>query len=352
MKSLTSEFLTSLRLSPEQAANLRKIGEYKGKQELFERQTPEVLETLKTAALIESNESSNRLEKIVAPRKRIENLVLKTTTPKNRSEQEIAGYRDVLNLVHESKQDVPVNTSVIQQFHQTLYRYLPAEGGNWKPTNNEIVEKNAKGEIVRVRFKAVSAVGTPSAMEELVSGYQASIQKDQIEPLIVAPLTILDFLCIHPFTDGNGRIARLLTLLLLYHSDYRVGKFISLERIFEESGRTYYEALEASSLGWHEGQHDANPWMNYFWGVLIRAYSEFEERVGVVGGGRGSKAQRVRDAVGRRALSFKISDIEKDCPGVSRDTIRNELRKFRDKGVIVGEGVGRGARWRKVDLKP
>ena len=351
MKSLDTTFLNNLRLSAEQGATLRKIGEHKGRQALFDRQTPEVLETLRHVALIESSESSNRIEGIVAPHKRIERIVLKTATPRNRSEQEIAGYRDVLNLVHESTRDIPVTTRVIQQFHQKLYRYLPSEGGQWKPTDNEIVERDAEGRVVRVRFKAASAVETPRAMDELIRRYDAAIGRDGREPLVVIPLTVLDFLCIHPFTDGNGRIARLLTLLLLYQFDYQVGKYISLERIFEESGQTYYDSLEASSHGWHDGRHDPGPWVGYFWGVLLRAYAEFEDRVGVIGGGRGSKTQRVRGAVERRVGPFQISDIEKDCPGTSRETIRKVLRAMRDEGVIVSEGVGRGARWRLVERR-
>jgi len=347
MPSLDPAFLNSLQLSTEQGATLRKIGEHKGRQALFERQTPEVLETLKTVALIESSESSNRIEGIVAPHRRIERIVLRTATPRNRSEQEIAGYRDVLNLVHERTKDVPVTTRVIQQFHQTLYRYLPSEGGQWKATDNEIVERDAEGQVVRVRFSAVSAVETPHAMAELIRRCDDAVDRDAREPLVIIPLTVLDFLCIHPFTDGNGRIARLLTLLLLYRFDYRVGRYISLERIFEESGQTYYDSLESSSQGWHEGRHDVGPWMGYFWGTLLRAYAEFEERVGVVGGGRGSKSQRVRDAVERRLGPFQISDIEMDCPGTSRETIRKVLRGLRDEGVIVSEGVGRGARWRR-----
>ena len=349
MRSLDPGFLGRLHLSTEQGATLRRIGEHKGRQALFERQTPEVLDTLKQVALIESSESSNRIEGIVAPHRRIERIVLRTATPRNRSEQEIAGYRDVLNLVHESTIDIPVTIRIIRQFHQRLYRYLPSEGGDWKSTDNEIVERNTEGQVVRVRFKAVGAVETPQAMEELIRGYDAAVGRDGREPLVVIPLTVLDFLCIHPFTDGNGRIARLLTLLLLYHFDYHVGRYISLERIFEESGQTYYDSLEASSRGWHEGQHDVVPWMGYFWGVLLRAYAEFEERVGVVGGGRGSKTRRVRDAVGRRVGPFQISDIEKDCPGTSRETIRKVLRALRDEGIIVSEGVGRGARWRRVE---
>ena len=348
MKSLHPAFLDALKLTTEHGATLRRIGEYKGKPELFERQTPEVLKTLRTVALVESSESSNRIEGIVAPHKRIEGLVLKNAIPRNRSEQEIAGYRDALDLVHEGTKEIPVTARVIQQFHQRLYRYLPNDGGSWKPTDNEIVERNASGEVVRVRFKAVSAIQTPHAMGELIERYETAIGRQMREPLVVIPLTVLDFLCIHPFTDGNGRVARLLTLLLLYHFDYRVGKYISLERIFEESGKTYYDALEVSSHDWHDGRHDVVPWMSYFWGVLLRAYGEFEDRVGVVGRGRGGKAQGVRDAVARRVAPFQISDIEMDCPGTSRETIRKVLRALRDDGEIVSDGVGRGAKWRRI----
>jgi len=160
------------------------------------------------------------------------------------------------------------------------------------------------------------------------------------------PCLFLDFLCIHPFRDGNGRIARLLTLLLLYHFNYDVGRYISLERIFERTRESYYETLEVSSKGWHEVEHDVNPWLNYFWGVMQSAYNEFEERVGHLGTGRGSKTAQVRDAVQRKLGSFAISDLEHDCPGVSKETIRNVLQQLRDEGVVELRGRGRGARWR------
>jgi Fic family protein len=243
---------------------------------------------------------------------------------------------------------MPFTTGIVRQLHRQMHSYVSTDGGKWKPTDNDIVEKDAQGNVTRIRFKPVSAVETPQAMEDLARLYEGAIQRQQWEPLIIVPLTILDFLCIHPFTDGNGRISRLLTLMLLYHFDYKVGRYVSLERIVEESRQTYYEALEKSSQGWHESAHDAMPWLNYFWGVLIRAYGEFEERVGVIGGGRGSKTQRVRDAVGRRVAPFRISDIETDCPGVGRDLIRKVLRKMRDEGVVRAEGHGRAARWRRV----
>lgn len=293
------------------------MGEHRGRQALFCKQSPEVLESLKEVAIIESSESSNRLEGITAPHHRIAALI-KGTQPKNRSEQEIAGYRDALSLIHESGVHMQFSTNVILQLHAMLYR-----------------------------FRATPAVTTPFAMEELARNYTHAIQVIQQEPLVVVPAAILDFLCIHPFSDGNGRTARLLTLLLLYHFDYQVGKYISLERIFEDSKESYYETLEYSSQGWHDDRQDIMPWLNYFWGVLLRAYKEFEERVGAIRRGRGAKTDQIRASVGRKVESFSISDIERDCPGVSRDMIRTILRQLRDEGGILSQGMGRAAKWIK-----
>jgi len=323
---------------------LKKLGEHKGKQDLFTEQAPEVLESMKQVALIESSESSNRLEGITAPHARIKAMVLRDAAPRDRSEQEIAGYRDALSHIHESAEYMAFSSNIILQLHSFLYRYHPGEGGKWKATNNEIVERNPDGSIKRVRFAPVSAVETPDSMAALTEGYQQVIEKH--EPLIIIPLTILDFLCIHPFRDGNGRVARLLTLLLLYHFDYQVSRYISLERIFEESKEIYYETLEASSQRWHEGEHDVMPWLNYSWGVLLRAYDEFAERVGSIQSGKGTKTELIRQAVNRRIQPFSISDIEGDCPGVSRDMVRLVLRQLRDEGSIESTGRGRGAKWK------
>lgn len=327
-------------------ATLRAVGEHRGRQALFFKQSPEVLESLKEVAIIESSESSNRLEGITAPHHRIAALI-KGTQPKNRSEQEIAGYRDALSLIHESGVHMQFSTNIILQLHSMLYRYMPTDGGRWKMTDNEIVEKDGDGHVTRVRFKATPAVTTPFAMEELARNYTHAIQVLQQEPLVVVPAAILDFLCIHPFSDGNGRTARLLTLLLLYHFDCQVGKYISLERIFEDSKESYYETLEYSSQSWHDDRQDVMPWFNYFWGVLLRAYKEFEERVGAIRGGRGAKTEQIRASVVRKMEPFSISDIERDCPGVSRDMIRNILRQLRDEGGIVPQGRGRAAKWNK-----
>ena len=345
MHSLNINYLERLNFSAEEVSVLKKIGEFRGKQELFFRQTPEVLESLQQVAIIESSESSNRLEGVTAPHDRIEALVLKSTAPQNRSEQEIAGYRDALSLIHESARYMDFTVNIILQCHSVVYRYMPDDGGSWKMVDNEIVEKNPDGSIKRIRFRPVSAVLTPQAMDTLAKTYKEAVNQHHKEPLMVIPLTILDFLCIHPFADGNGRVARLLTLLLLYHFDYQVGRFISLERIFEESKETYYETLEKSSIGWHQGKHDAFPWMNYFWGVLIRAYQQFEERVGKIRTGKGSKTEQIKMAVDRRIGPFAISDIESDCPGISRDMIRIVLRQLRDEEAIVLQGKGRGAKW-------
>jgi len=346
LKSLHPEYLGKLAFSAEQMAALQKLGEHKGKQDLFTAQTPEVLESMKQVALIESSESSNRLEGITAPHARIKAMVLREAAPRDRSEQEIAGYRDALALIHESAEHMAFSENIILQMHTLIYRYHASEGGKWKATNNEIVEKNSDGSIKRIRFVPVSAVETPASMAALSVGYRETIE--QYDPLIVIPLAILDFLCIHPFRDGNGRVARLLTLMLLYHFGYQVGRYISLERIFEESKETYYETLEASSQQWHEGEHNVMPWLNYFWGTLLRAYDEFAERVGSIQSGKGSKSELVRQAVMRRIKPFSISDIEGDCPGVSRDMVRLVLRQIRDEGVIESTGRGRGAKWKKL----
>lgn len=348
MPSLDDAYLDALTLTPRHGSSLREIGEHRGEQEVYRLQTPEALDTLRTLASVESTESSNRIEGVVADTGRVREIVLLDAKPANRSEQEIAGYRDALALIHESAAEMPFTVNAVLQLHGMLYRYLPGEGGRWKSTQNDIVERAPDGTIVRVRFSPVSPVATPGAMDALVAGWARGVDR-QREPLILLPLAILDFLCIHPFTDGNGRTARLLTLLLLYHFGYDVGRYISLERVVEQSRETYYESLEASSRGWHESEHDPFPWLEYFWGVLLRAYREFEERAGLLVEGRGSKTAAVRAAVGRRTRPFAISELEADCPGVSRDMVRHVLRRMRDEGLLEVRGHGRGARWHHLD---
>ncbi len=347
MQSLSSVFINSLTFNGDQASIIRAIGEYRGKQALFFKQAPETLETLRMVAKIESSESSNRLEGIELPHKKIEELVLKNTAPISRSEQEIAGYRDALNLIHESGEHMAFTPNVVLQLHGILYRYLPNLGGRWKSTDNEIIETHSDG-TKRIRFTPTKAFLTSVSMEQLTTDYATAVEQQKLDALILIPLAILDFLCIHPFTDGNGRMSRLLTLILLYQFDYQVGHYISLERIFEESKESYYETLEASSQNWHEGKHDVNPWLNYFWGTLLRAYREFENRVGVITTNKGSKTELIRNTINRRIGPFTIVSIESDCPGISREMIRLVLRQMRDEGLVISSSKGRGAMWQKV----
>jgi len=347
MKSLTTDYLNSLTFSASEATTLRALGEYRGKQELFCKQSPETLKSLLLLAKVESSESSNRLEGIELPHKKIEELVLHDTTPKNRSEQEIAGYRDVLNFIHESAEHIPFTPNVILQLHSILYQHMPIPGGKWKTTDNEIIEKFPDG-TQRVRFSPVKAHLAPDMMKKLVQCYNAALDNHVQDSLVLIPLSIFDFLCIHPFRDGNGRMSRLLTLLLLYQANYKVGRYISLERVFEESKESYYEVLETSSQGWHEGKHNIKPWLNYFLGALLKAYHEFEERVGVVSTIRGSKTELISTTIRRKIKPFSISEIESECPGISRDMIRKILRQLRNQGIVAPTSSGRGAMWRKM----
>ena len=348
MQSLSPKFIDSLNFTSSHLADLRKLGEFRGKQDLFSKKSKEALKALKQHAIIESVESSNRLEQITAPHQRIKGLVNKSTAPKNRSEREIAGYRDALNLIHESYKHMGISVNIIKQLHTMIYRHLPEDGGKFKLADNKIVERDSSGNVVRERFVPVSAVQTPYSMNNLCQNYKDFLNNSDTDSLILLPLLTLDFLCIHPFKDGNGRISRLLTLLVLHRHGYEVGKYISLERIFESSKEGYYNTLQESSQGWHEGKHNPFPWMEYFWGVIIRAYKEFEEKVTLIKkpvSGKGSKANQIKLVIRSKIVPFSISDIEKECHGISRDMIRHVLRQLRDEGDIQLQGIGRSAKW-------
>jgi len=344
MYSLDPAYLNRLRFDATQLATLRAIGEYRGKQALFYQQVPELLKALRQTATVESAESSNRLEGITVSGPRLKPLILKNQPPRDRSEQELAGYRDALALIHESGPAMPFTANVILQLHGLICRYMPNPGGRWKQTDNDIIERHPDG-TSRVRFKPTPAHLAPMQVGTLADRYRTATDLGAHDPLVLVPLSILDFLCIHPFPDGNGRTGRLLTLMLLYHHGYEVGRYISLERVIEESKESYYAALEKSSHRWHEGKHDIKPWLDYFWGVLLAAYREFEQRVAAAPKGPGSKTDRVRTAVQAQTHPFSISELETACPGVSRDMVRVVLRQMKDEGLIAPTGKGRGAKW-------
>ena len=329
------------------ARTLRALGEAKGREALWYRQSPEVLETLQQAAVIESTESSNRIEGVEAPHERIEALAEGRVKPRNRSEQEIAGYREVLGTIHLYHDSMPFTPNLVLQLHRDLFRYDPGRGGRWKSVDNTITERGADG-VLRERFRPVPAFATPGAMEGLHAGWAAAMDDGSVDPLLITAAYVLDFLCIHPFLDGNGRMARLLTLLLLYQSGYQVGRYIGLERIVEETRDSFYEALFASSRGWHEGEHLLAPWTNYLLGVVVtRAYAEMGDRVGSIRTGRGAKQKAVRAVIERLPPEFRYADIERGCPAVSRPTIERVLRQMREEGLVTCVRPGRGAVWRR-----
>lgn len=346
MKSFGPDFLDGF---PVSLGTLRAVGalrEFKGRQDLHKRQIPQALETLRQAAVIQSTESSNRIEGVTAPLKRIQALVAEKTTPRDRPEQEIAGYRDVLNAIHANYADIPFTTGVVLQFHRDLYKYA-GDGGHWKNSDNAIVERHPDGTKV-IRFKPVPAFSTPEHMEHLHELFRAAWNEAKVERLLLIAAYVLDFLCIHPFPDGNGRMARLLTLLLLYHAGYEAGRYISLERIIEDSKESYYDTLMQSSQGWHEGRHDLVPWVEYFLGIVTAAYNELERRVGTLTSARGAKSEMVLDAIRATFGEFSVKEIQARCPHVSIDLIRRILRQQRESGNLECLGRGPDARWRRL----
>lgn len=347
MKSFEQGLIEQQPINQGLLQTIRLIGEYKGKQELFKEQAPQVLETLRQAAVIQSTESSNRIEGITVPLERIKKLVTEKTTPRDRSEQEIAGYRDVLTTIHTSYAHIPFTPNIVLQLHRDLYQFAVNTGGRWKTVDNEISATYPDGTKV-VRFRPIPAYATPEAMERLHEQFNRCWHSGAIEPLLLIPTYILDFLCIHPFLDGNGRMARLITLLLLYKAGYEVGRFISLERIVERTKESYYDTLYQSSQDWHEGQHNLLPWWEYFLGVMVlSAYREFETRVGVVTSARGTKTAMVLDVINNLPREFSIRELQERCPTVGIDLIRRILRRERDAGHLTCQGRGAEARWQK-----
>lgn len=347
MRNYNYESLKNLMLPMDTIHLIAKINEYKGKQELYKQQAPQILNTLKDIAVIQSTKASNAIEGIIITDSRLKSIMESKTEPFDRSEGEIAGYRDVLQLVHSSHEAIPVNRNVILQLHKELYSYIPIEGGRWKNADNVISETYPDG-TKRIRFEPVSAFETPEAMQNLCLELRERMSKEDVEPLVLMSIFILDFLSIHPFNDGNGRIARLLTLLLLYQFGFEVGCYISLEKIIEDSKESYYETLRQSSQGWHDNQNNILPWVNYLLGTLIAAYKELEERVGIIETKKGSKAARVRGFIEHKIGFFTKADIRQACPDVSEATINRVLNELKADNSIAVDGLGRSAKWKKI----
>lgn len=328
---------------------LNDLAEAKGKQELYTRQSPQVLKALREMALVQSVESSNRIEGVTVAPDRLRPLVLGHACPKDRSEQDITGYRRALALIHAQAEALPITPDLLCRLHR-LCQEGSGDAGQFKKVDNEVIELRP-GAAPIVRFKCVSAKATPAAVDELCLVYRHAIDQDHVSPLVAIGALVLDFLCIHPFRDGNGRVSRLLTLLALYQQGYEVGRYISLERLIEEGKDDYYHVLQQSSEGWHEGKHDLLPWLNYFLAIARRAYVEVERRAGEVKAPRGAKAGLVLTAIREQSGEFRLADIEQACPGVGREWIRSLLTDLKAAGEVACRGKGPAARWRYLGSK-
>jgi Fic family protein len=324
---------------------LADLGEARGKQELFTRQTPQRLRILREHALIESAVSSNRIEGVEVEPSRIGTIIFGRPLLRDRNEEEVRGYRDALKLIHEQAVQLPVSEETVLRLHRMIRGEI-WDAGSYKDKDGDIIEKYPDGRE-RVRFRPVSAAKTPVAMRELIGLWEAASRERWVHPLVALAAFNLDFLCIHPFRDGNGRVSRLLLQLQCYHLGYEVGRYISLERLIEQNKERYYETLEQSSTGWHDGRHDPWPFVNYLLFILKTAYREFEERVGQIASPRGAKTELVVAAIERASGPFRVADLQRSCPGVGLDLIRSVLKKLRAAGKVECLGRGQNAQWRR-----
>lgn len=347
MKTLALFAASRLAIPATTAWYLDSLGEFRGKQELYTRQSPQKLRVLREHAIIESAVSSNRIEGVSVEPSRIESvLVAPHPLFRDRDEEEIRGYRDALNWIHEAPSKIPLDESSLKRMH-TMARGQIWDAGQYKEKDGDIIERYQDGQE-RVRFKPTSARGTPAAMTKLIELWNQCRQERWVPTPVALAAFNLDFLCIHPFRDGNGRVSRLSLLLHAYHAGMEVGRYISLERLIEQNKDRYYQTLEQCSVGWHEGKHDPWPFINYMMSILKTAYQEFEERVGQVNEPKGAKAELVQAAVRKRVGEFRLRDIEQDCPAVGREWIRSVLAEMQNVGELRCTGRGVAARWKRI----
>lgn len=337
-------------LTPQIVQLLGQIREEKGKQELFLEANIDELKSLLEIAKIQSTGASNRIEGIYTSDQRLQELVSHKAEPRNRSEEEIAGYREVLSVIHESYDYIPVRSNLILQLHRDLYSYSTgASGGQYKTADNIIAETDIDGNS-RVRFQPVSAFQTADAMEQLCDEMYKAWNNEIFDKLLLIPMFILDFLCIHPFNDGNGRMSRLLTLLLLYKSGCIVGKYVSVEMIIEKTKETYYEALQQSSFGWHENENDYVPFVSYYLGIILKSYREFESRVELLQNRSLSKPERIKTIIDGHIGKISKKQIAEQCPDISVTTIERTLADLVKTGYIKKTGAGRATAYIKSDV--
>lgn len=333
-------------MTPGVVSALGDIRELKGKTASLSALNPETFSTLVEVAKIQSTGASNRIENISTSDKRLRELMIDKTDPRNRNEREIAGYRYVLDEIHESHDDIPITPNVILQLHRDLYRFSgDSHGGKWKDSDNMIAERTAEGELV-ARFVPTSAAGTPFAVERICSEYSRQIDDGAYDPLLVSLIFVFDFVSIHPFNDGNGRMSRLLTLLLMYRNGYDVGKYVSIEREIEASKETYYEALAASSSGWQNGENDYVPFVTYMLGIVIACYRELDSRFSVVALPTGNE-EAIRAFFGKLIGTATKREIMDANPNMSQRTLERILAKLQDEGVVEKVGAARSTAYRR-----
>lgn len=330
-------------------AYIAQIHEYKGKQDLYLRQKPVELNRLIEIAKIQSTESSNQIEGIVTTNSRLKQLVEDKTTPRNRDEQEILGYRNVLNIIHENYEAIPVRSSYILQLHGELLKHTAfSYAGKYKTTPNEIDMVLENGEKI-VLFKPLEPYETPEAVERLCDEYNRAVGECVVDPLILIPNFILDFLCIHPFNDGNGRMSRLLTLLLLYRSGYIVGQYISIEKAIADTKETYYEVLRNADKGWHTGENDPKVFIKYMLGIILSCYREFESRVifATKTGEKSNSYDIVKTYTESTLGKFSKRDALAACPSLGSSSVESALKKLVEEGAIIRTGAGRKTMYMK-----
>ncbi|NOT00636.1 MAG: Fic family protein [Phycisphaerales bacterium] len=322
------------------------LGQAIGRQELFTKQSPQKLKTLREHALIESAVSSNRIEGVEVDQKRIGTLVFGKSALRDRDEQQVRGYRDALNLIHTQSAKLPVSEQTIRELHR-LARGAVGDAGRYKEKDGDIIERFADGRE-RVRFRPTPARKTPAAMAELTELWTDGARERWVPPLVAVAAFNLDFLCVHPFHDGNGRVSRLLSLLQCHHAGAEVGRYVSLERVIEQNKDRYHETLEQSSAGWHEGKHNPWPFINYALWIVREAYKEFEQRVGDIKAPPGEKSRIIVSVIKRMIGDFSIAQLQRECPSVSVDMIRHVLKQQREQGHVTCLGRGRTALWRRT----
>ncbi len=326
---------------------IAQIHEHKGKQSLYLKQKPQALEQLIEIAKIQSTESSNKIEGIVTTSSRIKQLMSDKTTPRNRDEEEILGYRNALNIIHESFEYIPITPNYILQLHHELYKTTSKTiGGKFKGVQNYINARYPDGHE-EILFTPLSPFETPEAIRNLCDEFNKCIDNDSVEALLLIPTFISDFVCIHPFSDGNGRMSRLLTTLLLYRLGYYVGKYISIEKLIEKNKDAYYDALNKADKGWHENDNDPTPFIKYILRILLTAYREFEDRMSLVEA-KQSSYDYVKNTIDQILGKFSKAELLEKCPSIAKSTLEATLKKLVEDGFIKKSGQGKSTFYYKA----